>query len=215
MQNRHSSFEMDQSIFEQRLKSVFRENNIIARLSTSTYHVDFQGDPNVEHILRHDTTSFTTSAFCSSAYEWRSQMSLRVRIYPTSRKIMVMGCKSFDDCIESLEELRCVLGTLHILNIRCILLNLNLNLPWTVNRHIESELSQMREISFVDMQERHPCMIVHIVLRRLYVKKALLYPKAGKISLHTSSWEDAKRMWELLWPPLRQCKGISKTLDAE
>jgi len=204
------------TMVEERVLSSFRSANIITRLSTATYHVKYAADPNIGVILSLDHHSFTPSTFCSSAYEWNhleSDTSRRLRIYPTANKIMVMGCKSLQECKDTLVKLRHVLGTLHILNIQCILLNLNLNLPWTMNRHVDTILSEVPEVVLVEARERQPCLVVHVRLHNSYIKKALLYPRTGKASLHTSSWEDTEIMWSLLWPALQQCRGFSKPTE--
>lgn len=186
------------------------------RVSTATYHATYCGaPPNVQILLEQDPL-FQTSCFCSSAYDVVPQRNTCVaRIYPAAAKIVVFGCKSRNDCVRVLDTLREALGTLHVLDIRCILMNINIDLPYTLNNHMPDALEKVPQVTLVEQQERHPATIVHINLHGQYTKKALVYPKSGKVSLHTSSWRDSRWMWAIMHEALQESRGFSKAPNAE
>jgi len=180
-------------------------------ISTMTWVAQWErAPPNLQTILETDTAYFKRSTFCSTAFEFHTQSAIRCRIYPSSHKVVVTGCRTEHQCIETLDRLQQAFGGCDWIDRRCHLININIDLPWTLNRYTAASLETRDGVRLVEVTEGRPATIVHIDTGSR-IKKALVYQSSGKVSLHTSSWKESIALWNVLWPALHQCRGITKT----
>ncbi|MGA1563840.1 MAG: hypothetical protein ACO35C_04385 [Pontimonas sp.] len=173
------------------------------RVSMMTYLVQWTRAPcNLGTILAFDRDHFKKSKFTSSAYEFRpfsssdARRSIRMRLYPSSHKVLVTGVTAQEDCSAACDALSRCLGDLEFDPPECQLININIALP-----HSLGDIRHSPGIRFVERQEGHPAVIVHVATSRR-IRKVLVYPKSGKISLHVASFDEATEIWDILQPSL-------------
>jgi len=186
-------------------------------ISTMTWVARWEhASPNLQIILETDTVYFKRSKFCSSAFEFEPRPmphKIRCRVYPSHHKVVVTGCRTEQECSEALHHLQNAFGGCNWIDRRCHLININIDLPWTLNRQTTTSLEARDRVRMVEEIEGHPATIVHIDTGSS-IKKALLYQSSGKISFHTSSWSDIITLWNVLWPVLHHCRGITKSVQS-
>ena len=199
----------DQASFERRLQYPYH-------VSTATFMAEWQrAPPNISLLMQMDTSNFSRSSFCRTAFEYRPfrdhRYSVRCRIYP-SKKVLITGCVSEARCKEALEQLSHTLGGMEFYPIQCHLININIDIPWTFNSSIYTELARDPHIRLVEQQEGRPATIVHVDIHHS-IRKVLMY-KSGKISIHVSNWRDAERLWDIIEPSIIKSKGITKVSES-
>jgi TATA-box binding protein (TBP) (component of TFIID and TFIIIB) len=179
-------------------------------VSTMTFLARWSRAPhNLQTLMETDAVHFTKSRFCPTAFEYRVPESrTRCRIYPT-QKVLITGCRSDAHCLDALESLSTCLGGMEFQSPECHLININIDLPWTLNSATIACLHAIQQVLMIEPQERRPATIVHIDTGDA-IKKVLLYQRTGKISMHVASWTEANTIWTLLSPALHACQGFRK-----
>jgi len=200
---------------EQSLKRCFQrlipESDV--HVSTSTWTSEWLGaPPNIEVLIKEDPKTFIESRFCYGAYEFKpfAGRSINCRIYLTSKKIHLTGCKDQDEVQRSLDLLSMACGGMTIRPPTCKLVNINICLPFSLNSQTVEIMKHTEGVRLVEYKEGHPALIIHICLGEGIYKKALLYPSSGKLSIHASNYDEALLMWSILSPPLLECRGIDR-----
>lgn len=208
-----SKMNHDKASFERRLTYPYH-------VSTATFLATWsRAPPNLDVIMSMDTNHFSTSTFCSTAYEFRPypdprdpRHSIRCRIY-TSQKVLITGCRHETDAKDALDRLSTVTGGMDIDRLECQLININITLPWTVNSNIINALQRDTRVRLVEEQDHRPSIIIHIQVHTNTIRKVLLY-KTGKVSLHVSNWRDAEYVWTILEPALESSRGLMKSCES-
>lgn len=183
-------------------------------VSTMTFMARWsRAPPNLQTIMETDAAHFTRSRFCRTAFEFRvPESTTRCRVYPT-QKVLITGCRSDDQCIDALDTLSMCLGGVDFEPPECHLINLNIELPWTLNSATIACLEATRQVLLIEHQERRPGTIIHIDTGDT-IKKVLLYQRTGKLSMHVASWAEADTIWTILCPVLHACQGFRKLTEA-
>jgi len=193
------------------LEERLSQTGIRHHVSTMTFIARWsRAPPNLQTLLETDSAHFTRSKFCSTAFEYRvPDTTTRCRVYPT-QKVLITGCRSDDQCIEALDTLSTCLGGISFQPPECHLINLNIDLPWTLTSATTSCLEAIQQVLLIEHQERRPATIVHVDTGDT-VKKVLLYQRTGKLSMHVASWTEADTLWTILAPVLHTCRGFTKS----
>lgn len=195
---------------EHRLSHVGARHHVSTMTFTARWS---RAPPNIQTIMETDSGHFTRSRFCPTAFEYRvPDSTTRCRIYPT-QKVLITGCRSDDQCIDALDTLSTCLGGVDFEPPECHLINLNIDLPWTLNSATIACLEATQQILLVEHQERRPATILHIDTGDT-IKKVLMYQRTGKVSMHVASWTEADTIWTILCPVLHACQGFRKPTEA-
>lgn len=195
--------------FERRLKHASAKTHV----STMTYTSQLTRYPaNIETVIALDVT-FRKSTFGTTAYECRplpTRPQARCRLYITTKRVLITGVVSIDECLQCLWRLARILGDCDFEQPECRLININIDLAWTLNRWIIDTLQHINNIRYIERQESHPATIVHCSLGEGTLRKAMIYG-SGKASFHVESYREAESLWKILEPAFKECRGIKKS----
>lgn len=186
------------------------------RVSLMTYLATWNRAPrNIETLLSTDRRHFQKSKFSTSAYEYRpyepsdERHSIRMRLYPSSHKVLITGVRSLRECIDACDALSLCVGDMEFDPPECQLININIALPFSLKHIVDVVINHVSNpaVRFVERQESHPAIIVHVDTSER-IRKVLVYPKSGKVSLHVSSFDEAHRIWNIMKPSLVESRGF-------